>query len=107
LLHDLYAENELWLNEAEATTQGLANGDAVWLENQDGARSGPIKVKATPRIRADAVYMVHGFGQEAPGLSRANGRGASDTKLQTAYKLDPISGGAGMRINFVRIIKEV
>jgi thiosulfate reductase/polysulfide reductase chain A len=63
-------------------------------------------VKLTQRIRADAVYMVHGFGQIAPGLSRANGQGASDTKLQTAYKLDPISGGAGLRVNFVRIIKE-
>jgi thiosulfate reductase/polysulfide reductase chain A len=50
--------------------------------------------------------MVHGFGHNAPGLSRANGQGASDTKLQTVYKLDPISGGAGMRVNFVRIVKE-
>lgn len=106
LLHELYPENELWLNEAAAAGQGLENGQYVWLENQDGARSGPIKLKLTQRIRSDAVYMVHGFGQDAPGLSRANGRGASDTKLQTVYKLDPISGGAGMRVNFVRIVKE-
>lgn len=107
LLHELYSENEVWLNEETVTAQGLANGDRVWLENQDGARSGPVKIKATPRIRKDAVFMVHGFGQNAPGLSLAHGQGASDTKLQTRYKLDPISGGAGMRINFVRIIKEV
>ena len=75
--------------------------------NQDGARSGPIKIKATERIRPDAVFMVHGFGQQSPGLSLANGRGASDTKLQTRYKLDPISGGAGMRVNFVKLVKEV
>ena len=50
--------------------------------------------------------MVHGFGQKAPGLTRANGRGASDTKLQTRYALDPISGGAGMRVNFVRIVRQ-
>ena len=73
---------------------------------QDGARVGPIRVKATQRIRRDAVYMVHGFGHDAPGLRRANHRGASDTALQTRYALDPISGGAGMRVNVVRILKE-
>jgi thiosulfate reductase/polysulfide reductase chain A len=105
LLHELYPENEVWLNETVGTGQGLKQGEYIWLENQDGARSGPVKLKLTQRIRPDAVYMVHGFGQAAPGLHNANGRGASDTKLQTVYKLDPISGGAGMRVNFVRIIE--
>ena len=86
--------------------QGLADGAYVWLENQDGARSGPVKVKATQRIRPDAVFMAHGFGRNAPGLTQANGKGASDAKLMTRYALDPISGGAGMRVNFVRIVKE-
>jgi thiosulfate reductase/polysulfide reductase chain A len=106
LLYELYPENEVWVNEDVAAGQGFQQGEYVWLENQAGARSGPIKLKLTQRIRGDAVYMVHGFGQTAPGLSRANGRGASDTKLQTVYQLDPISGGAGMRVNFVRLIKE-
>src|SRR5690606_15037917 len=52
LLHELYAENELWINADVATAQGLKQGDRVWVENQDGARSGPIKVKATQRIRS-------------------------------------------------------
>ncbi|MBT8201973.1 MAG: molybdopterin-dependent oxidoreductase [Acidimicrobiia bacterium] len=107
LLSDLYPENELWLNQRRADEEGVTSGDRVWLENQDGARSGPIKVKATQRIRPDAVFMVHGFGQQSAGLSRADGKGASDTKLQTRYKLDPISGGAGMRVNFVKLVKEV
>ena len=107
VLSELYPENELWLNEDAAAAEGVRHGDEVWLENQDGARSGPIKVKATQRIRSDAVFMPHGFGQKAEGLTRANGRGASDTELQTRYALDPISGGAGMRINFVKILKEV
>ena len=51
-------------------------------------------------------FMVHGFGQDAPGLTNANGKGASDVKLQSRYALDPISGGAGMRVNFVRLVKE-
>jgi thiosulfate reductase/polysulfide reductase chain A len=82
------------------------NGDRVMLENQDGAKSGPILVKATPRIRKDAVFMVHGFGHDAPGLTRANKRGASDAMLQTRYALDPICGGAGLRVNFVKLTRE-
>jgi thiosulfate reductase/polysulfide reductase chain A len=49
--------------------------------------------------------MVHGFGHDAPGLTRANGRGASDTALITRYSLDKISGGAGMRVNFVKLAR--
>jgi thiosulfate reductase/polysulfide reductase chain A len=107
VLSGLFPENELWLNASEAAAAGVVSGDRVWLENQDGARSGPILVKATERIRRDAVFMAHGFGHAANGLTNANGRGASDTKLQTRYRLDPISGGAGMRVNFVKIVKEV
>jgi thiosulfate reductase/polysulfide reductase chain A len=76
------------------------------LINQDGAKSGPIKVRATSRIRGDCVYVVHGFGHDAPGLRRAHGRGASDAALQTRYVLDPISGGAGLRVNFVKLVRE-
>jgi thiosulfate reductase/polysulfide reductase chain A len=46
--------------------------------------------------------MVHGFGQQAPGLRKANGRGASDTGLITRVAVDPLMGGTGMRVNFVR-----
>ena len=106
LLHELYPENQLWINADVVTAQGLKNGDRVWLENQDGARSGPVKLKATQRIRPDAVFMAHGFGRNEPALTLANGKGANDAQLQTRYILDPISGGAGMRVNFVRIVKE-
>ena len=106
MLSDLDPENEVWVNVKAAEQLGVKDGDYVMLENQDGATDGPVKVKATQRIRDDAVFMVHGFGHKSAGLTRANGRGASDTKLQTRYKLDPISGGAGMRVNFVRLTKE-
>jgi thiosulfate reductase/polysulfide reductase chain A len=103
VLNDVYSENELWINEDEATTLGYSNGDRVWLENEAGTRTGPVLVKATQRIRKDAVYMTHGYGQVAEGLTNANGKGASDTKMMSRYALDPISGGAGLRVNFVRI----
>lgn len=103
ILHELFPENELWINADAAQRQGIAHGDRVMLENQDGAVSGPIRVKATQRIRQDCVFMVHGYGHNAPGMHLAHGKGASDTALQTRYKLDPICGGGGMRVNFIRI----
>jgi thiosulfate reductase/polysulfide reductase chain A len=106
LLTRLMAENEVWLNHREARVLGLASGTRVVLENQDGARSGPVRVRVTARIRPDCVYLVHGFGHDAPGLRRAHGRGASDAALQTRYALDPVSGGAGLRVNFVRLVRE-
>lgn len=104
VLNALFGENELWLNEDAAAAVGLSSGDYVMLENQDGVRNGPVRVKATPRIRTDAVFMAHGFGQQAQGLTNAYGKGASDAQLITRYKLDPLSGGAGMRVNFVKLI---
>lgn len=103
VLTRIVRENEAWINRRVAAGLGLADGDRVRLINQDGARSGPVRARLTMRIREDCVYLVHGFGHDAPGMRRAHGRGASDTALQTRYALDPISGGAGLRVNFVRL----
>jgi thiosulfate reductase/polysulfide reductase chain A len=109
LLAGPYPENEVWLNADAAKSlpgfevQPLANGDKVVLVNQDGARSTPVRVKLTERIRGDCVYMVHGWGQTAKKQRYAFGRGASDAQLTTRYKVDPIMGGTGMNVNFVRI----
>ncbi len=107
LLNELMPENEVWLSAIAAARMGLKNGDRVSLENQDKIKVGPIRVKVTERIRSDAVYMVHGFGHVSPEMKRANRRGQSDTALQSKYALDPICGGAGLRVNFVRLIKDV
>ncbi|OFZ56211.1 MAG: nitrate reductase [Bdellovibrionales bacterium RIFOXYC1_FULL_54_43] len=108
LLLESFPENEVWINTAASKAisgfgRALKNGDKVRLVNQDGARSMPVKVKVTERIRGDCVYLVHGFGHTSKGLGRANGRGASDSELTTRYKTDPLMGGTGMNVNFVRI----
>ncbi|NOX52831.1 MAG: molybdopterin-dependent oxidoreductase [Planctomycetes bacterium] len=108
-LSQVYDENEVWVNaEALRSLPQFADrepktGDRVVLVNQDGVRSNPVKLRLTQRIRGDCVYMVHGFGHTARGLRFARGRGASDSKLITRYKTDPIMGGTGMNVNFVRI----
>ena len=61
----------------------------------------PVKVRVTERIRFDSVYIVHGFGHSDKKLSRAFGKGVSDSQLITRVLIDPIMGGTGMRGNFV------
>jgi thiosulfate reductase / polysulfide reductase chain A len=111
LLGSVFDENELWINTVAAKSlpgfedKPLKNGEYVVLENQDNVRSTPIRAKVTERIRGDSVYMVHGWGHTAAGLKYAKGRGASDSALVTRYKTDPIMGGTGMNVNFVRVLR--
>ena len=111
LAASVFAENELWINTVAANSlsgfedKPLKSGDSIVLENQDGVRSAPIKAKVTERIRGDCVYMVHGWGHSSNGLKFAKGRGASDSELVTKYVTDPIMGGTGMNVNFVRLLR--
>jgi thiosulfate reductase/polysulfide reductase chain A len=106
ILHEMMAENEVWLNADVAARLGLVDGTYVRLRNQDGVVSNRVRLKATQRIRPDCVYMVHGFGHTAVRLRRAFGKGASDTQLTTQYKTDPLMGGTGMNVNFVAVEAE-
>ena len=105
ILNGYQSENNLWINDKVAAELGIYNGEYVQLENQDKVLSNKIKVNVTPGIRPDAVFMVHGFGHNSRLLKKAYGKGASDNQLMTRVKLDPLSGSTGMRVNFVRIIK--
>jgi thiosulfate reductase/polysulfide reductase chain A len=98
-------ENVVWLHTASALACGVADGERVVLENADGARSLPVRVKVTEGIRRDCAYMVHGFGERSRSLRLANGHGACDTELLTRVAVDPLMGGTGMRVNFVRPVK--
>ncbi|HSP33709.1 MAG TPA: molybdopterin dinucleotide binding domain-containing protein, partial [Thermoanaerobaculia bacterium] len=83
----------------------LESGEYVVPENQDGVRSNKVRARVTERIRGDAVFLVHGWGHTAKGLKFAKGRGASDSDLVTKYATDPIMGGTGMSVNFVRLLR--
>ncbi len=105
-LNALMPENECWLSEPAARNLHVADGERVILENSDGVRSLPVKARVTPGIRPDCVYMAHGFGHRSRALHKAYGRGASDNQLMTRVSVDPIMGGTGMRVNFVRVLKD-
>jgi thiosulfate reductase/polysulfide reductase chain A len=106
MLTDLQKENYLWINAKKGKEMGLKSGEYVSLLDQNGVKaSGRIKVKLTQRLRDDAVYMNHGFGVHAKGMSRANDKGIADDDLITKYVIDPVMGGTAMRGNFVKIVK--
>lgn len=106
MLTDLQKENSLWLNAKKGKELGLQDGERVSLVNQNGITAiGRIKIKLTERLRDDAVYMYHGFGVHAKGMSRANNQGIADDDLMAKPAIDPLMGGTAMRGNFVKIVK--
>lgn len=102
-LNALMPENQVWINREAARDLRLEDGQEVILENQDGVRSLPVRVRITAGIRRDCVYMAHGFGHQSKALRLAYRKGASDTQLMTRIAIDPLMGGTGMRVNFVRV----
>ena len=99
-------EGEIWVNTQAAGKMGVSDGEELFLENQDGIRSKrPVRLKVTPGIRSDCVYMVHGFGSASSHLRKGYNRGVSDTSLMLRGSSDPLTGARGTRLNFVRFFK--
>ncbi len=106
-LAELHETNAVWVNPKTAKIWGLENGDKVWLKNQDGIVSNfATTVRVTERIRPDSVYVAHGFGHTSKFMRKAFGKGINDIELITNVKLDPVTGGTGMRANFVTFVTE-
>jgi len=105
-LNTLISEPHLWINETIARSMGLENKDEVNLENQDGMKTDKLKIMITPGMRPDAVFFPHGFGGNDKGLLNFGRGRVSDNILITKYNVDPISGSTGLRVNFVRLIKD-
>lgn len=104
-LHDLRGEATLWVHPTTAKMKGVKTGQEVWLKNQDDKISTfPVKVRVTQRISPACVFLPHGFGAKSKALTRAYGKGAADFELQTNIKIDPETGGTGMRNNFVTLL---
>jgi thiosulfate reductase/polysulfide reductase chain A len=99
VLNRISKTNHLWVSRHVALDWGLKDGQNIALRNQDGVESAPVPVKVTERIRPDCVYMAHGYGHTARGLT--NHLSADDAALVTKYNTDPIMGGTGMNVNYV------
>ncbi len=92
-LNELASENEVWINKEAAEKLGIKNGAMV--EIGSSGYSGKIKAKVTPFIHPEAVFMLHGFGNEIPLKTRSFNKGLSDTRLAKGLleKTDPVGGG--------------
>lgn len=99
-------DTPVWVNDKLAAKLGFKEGDTVSLVNQDGVKSRTTtKVKVTPGIREDAVYIYHGFGSMNPELTIGCNKGIDDQSLITKLAIDPETGCHGMRNNFVKLVK--
>lgn len=101
LLFELMPENTVWVNPITANEHQLSNGIYVKLKNQDGVVSNKVRVRVTERVGPNELFMVHGFGHRAKKMRLTQGVGADDASLMTNVQIDPVSGGTGMRANFV------
>jgi len=103
LLVEIDPVNRLWINHRVARRLKISDGDPVELIDGKDRVSPPLPAKVTPGIRADCVYLVHGFGSRSHLLRRAYRRGVSDTELMVRCVPDPDTGATGMRVSFVRV----
>ncbi len=92
-LNEIIPENTLWINTDEAVKLGINNGDMVEVSAE--GYSGNIRAYVTPYIHPEAVFMLHGFGNEVPLKTRSFKKGLRDTKFQKGLleTVDPVGGG--------------
>jgi thiosulfate reductase/polysulfide reductase chain A len=102
LLNKYADEPRLWLNDKVAADRGIADGDWVEVASQVGKVH--TRVRVTPGIRQDCVYLTPGYGHLSKGLTTAFGRGASSSVLHVTYS-DPVSGGQALTQTFVTVRK--
>jgi len=102
MLLELMRENYLWINDKEALKLGIEFGDTVEVQSSVGKIH--IKAYPTPKIIAEAVFYIHGFGAKSEGLSFAHDNGASDNEI-IEDTIEPVHGCANMHETIVSIRK--
>lgn len=91
----LYArmpENELWIHPTAAQARGIKHGEYVEVANEYGRER--LKAKVTEGIRADCVWMCHGFGTMVREQRLAYQKGANDGALYPIM-ITPVAGALG------------
>ena len=110
LLAEPYPENEVWLNADAARSlpgfevQPLRSGEQG-RPREPGRR--PLDAGAAPSSPSGSAATASTSSTAGARPRRSSGtrygRGASDSQLTSRYKVDPIMGGTGMNVNFVRV----
>ncbi len=99
-LSELVSENVLWINSKRAQELGIKDGSYVEVTSKRG--SGRIKAFVTDLIHPETVFMLHGFGHEAPWATRCFNKGVSDSALQENIS-DRIGGSPALHDTFVTV----
>lgn len=104
-LNEIVPENELWINDTVAKKLGIKDGDLV--EVSSGDYTGKIKVKVTPFINPEAVFMYRGFENEVPVKTRSYGKGVNEGRLlKGAFEKMAYGSHTGALFeNFVKVKK--
>jgi thiosulfate reductase / polysulfide reductase chain A len=98
-LHALEPENHLWMNAQTADTLNIQDGCPVEVSSAVGTVQ--LKVRVTPEIRPDCVFMLHGYGKRSKWQRLATEGGCDAQLLETAW--DKVSGGAALHETFVKV----
>ncbi|MFN2354254.1 MAG: molybdopterin-dependent oxidoreductase [Desulfopila sp.] len=102
MLLELVPENFIWINDKEADKMGINHGDMVEVTSSIGSVT--IKAYPTPKIIAETVFYIHGFGSQSSGQSFAQRNGAGDNEIIEGT-IEPVFGSAIMHDTLVSIKK--
>jgi thiosulfate reductase/polysulfide reductase chain A len=102
MLLELVPENFIWINDKEARKMGITHGDMVEVKSSVGTVQ--IKAYPTPKIIAETVFYIHGFGSKSSGQSFAQRNGAGDNEIIEGT-IEPVFGSAIMHDTLVSIKK--
>ena len=101
-LRDLMMENYIWINRRVAADKGIKFGDMIEVSSSIGKVQ--IKAYPTEKVGPNAVFFVHGFGEENEALTWAYKNGANDNAVIEDH-IEPVYGGASMHETNVEIRK--
>lgn len=104
-LNEIIGENTLWINDAEAAKLGIKDGDLAEVSSEE--YTGTIRAKVTPFMHPEAVFMLHGFGNEVPLKTRSFKKGLRDNCFQKGLleTVDPVGGGVAYMEAMVSVKK--
>jgi len=102
MLLELMRENYAWINDQEAKKMSIKFGDLLEITSSIGK----IRIKAfpTPKIIAETIFYIHGFGSTSEGLTFAHRNGASDNEIIEGI-IEPVFGSAIMHDTLVTVKK--
>jgi thiosulfate reductase / polysulfide reductase chain A len=102
MLLELMRENYAWINDQEAQKRDIHFGDLLEIRSSVGK----IRIKAfpTPKILAETLFYIHGFGSQSEGMTFAHRNGASDNEIIEGT-IEPVFGCAIMHDTLVTVKK--